>query len=84
MSYNDNFLANCLQNFDGETPEEKVDNFKLGFKAQNNPKELSRKEIFQISFLIERMQSWYGKIEKSQKIVTELELIRGDILKALA
>lgn len=48
--------------FDGETTTERLDNYVLGLMVENNPDSLTPRELFIMSFIIERMQSCnFGK-----------------------
>lgn len=71
------YLGMLFSNFDGENAIERQENFNLGYRACVDTQSLTRREIFTISFIVERMQ--FAKFGDAN----QLEAIRIHIIENL-
>lgn len=71
------YFAELFSSYDGENFDEKARNYELGVKAENFPESLTRKEVFIVSSIIERMQF------SNFSDVVKLENLRINIIKKL-
>ncbi|HLO91571.1 MAG TPA: hypothetical protein VK172_10450 [Lentimicrobium sp.] len=63
------YFGTLFSQFDGENANEQIANYNLGVRACINAQSLSKKEIFIVSFIIERMQyAKFGKVDVLEEI----------------